>query len=120
HRRHRRDRGLRRRGCPIDPLVAGILARGSRQPGRVAEQAPGAAAHLTGAAAHLTGAAAHLTGAALEPAPPRCRVVWAVLSIVTVMDLGLRGRTALVCASTAGLGRATAEALAAEGARVVI
>ena len=36
------------------------------------------------------------------------------------MDLGLRGRTALVCASTAGLGRATAEALAAEGARVVI
>lgn len=36
------------------------------------------------------------------------------------MDLGLRGRNALVCASTAGLGRATAEALAAEGARVVI
>jgi len=36
------------------------------------------------------------------------------------VDLGLRGRTALVCASTAGLGRATAEALAAEGARVVI
>lgn len=36
------------------------------------------------------------------------------------MDLGLRGRTALVCASTGGLGRATAEALAAEGARVVI
>jgi 3-oxoacyl-[acyl-carrier protein] reductase len=36
------------------------------------------------------------------------------------MDLGIAGRTALVCASTAGLGRATAEALAAEGARVVI
>lgn len=36
------------------------------------------------------------------------------------MDLGLRGKAALVCASTAGLGRATAEALAAEGARVVI
>lgn len=36
------------------------------------------------------------------------------------MDFGLRGRCALVCASTAGLGRATAEALAAEGARVVI
>ncbi len=36
------------------------------------------------------------------------------------MDLGLRGRTALVCGSTAGLGRAAAEALAAEGARVVI
>lgn len=40
--------------------------------------------------------------------------------MLAVMDLGLRGRTALVCASTAGLGRATAEALAAEGARVVI
>lgn len=36
------------------------------------------------------------------------------------MDLGLRGRTALVCSSTAGLGRATAEALGAEGVRVVI
>lgn len=36
------------------------------------------------------------------------------------MDLGVAGRTALVCASTAGLGRATAEALAAEGVRVVI
>ncbi|MEU6592579.1 SDR family oxidoreductase [Streptomyces sp. NPDC046881] len=36
------------------------------------------------------------------------------------MDLGIRGRTAVVCASTAGLGEATARALAAEGARVVI
>ncbi|MBF8184500.1 SDR family oxidoreductase [Nonomuraea sp. K274] len=36
------------------------------------------------------------------------------------MDLGIRGRVALVCASTAGLGEATARALAAEGARVVI
>jgi 3-oxoacyl-[acyl-carrier protein] reductase len=36
------------------------------------------------------------------------------------MDLGLRGRTAVVCASTSGLGRAVAEALAAEGARVVV
>lgn len=36
------------------------------------------------------------------------------------MDLGLRGRAALVCSSTAGLGRATAEALSAEGARVVV
>ncbi|WP_242895192.1 SDR family oxidoreductase [Actinomadura litoris] len=36
------------------------------------------------------------------------------------MDLGIRGRTALVCASTSGLGEATARALAAEGARVVI
>ncbi|MFS4091045.1 SDR family oxidoreductase [Streptomyces sp. AF1A] len=36
------------------------------------------------------------------------------------MDLGISGRVALVAASTAGLGRATARALAAEGARVVI
>ncbi len=36
------------------------------------------------------------------------------------VDLGIAGRTALVCASTAGLGRATAEALAAEGVNVVI
>lgn len=35
------------------------------------------------------------------------------------MDLGISGRTALVCASTAGLGAATARALAAEGCRVV-
>ena len=36
------------------------------------------------------------------------------------MDLGLRGRTAVVCASTGGLGAAVARALAAEGARVVV
>ncbi|SFS95845.1 SDR family oxidoreductase [Saccharopolyspora flava] len=36
------------------------------------------------------------------------------------MDLGIAGRTALVCASTGGLGEATARALAAEGARVVV
>lgn len=36
------------------------------------------------------------------------------------MDLGIRGRVALVAASTGGLGRAVAEALAAEGARVVV
>jgi len=35
------------------------------------------------------------------------------------VDLGIRDRTALVCASTSGLGLATAQALAAEGARVV-
>lgn len=36
------------------------------------------------------------------------------------MDLGLDGRRALVLASTRGLGRAVAHALAAEGARVVV
>ncbi|WP_437583253.1 SDR family oxidoreductase [Paramicrobacterium sp. CJ85] len=36
------------------------------------------------------------------------------------MDLQLRGKTAFVAASTGGLGRAIAEALAAEGANVVI
>jgi NAD(P)-dependent dehydrogenase (short-subunit alcohol dehydrogenase family) len=36
------------------------------------------------------------------------------------MDLGLAGKQALVTGSTAGIGFATAEALAAEGARVVI
>lgn len=36
------------------------------------------------------------------------------------MDLGLRGRTAVVCASTGGLGAAVGRALGAEGARVVV
>ncbi len=36
------------------------------------------------------------------------------------MDLGLRGRTAAVAASSSGLGLASARALAAEGARVAI
>ncbi|WP_351234938.1 SDR family oxidoreductase [Streptomyces sp. NPDC002133] len=36
------------------------------------------------------------------------------------MDLGIRGRVAVVAASTGGLGRAVAEALAAEGASVVL
>ncbi|TWF95162.1 SDR family oxidoreductase [Saccharopolyspora dendranthemae] len=36
------------------------------------------------------------------------------------MDLGIAGRTALVCASTGGLGEATARALAAEGVAVVV
>jgi len=36
------------------------------------------------------------------------------------MDLGLRGKVALVAASSKGLGRAVAEELAAEGAHLVI
>lgn len=36
------------------------------------------------------------------------------------MDLGLDGRVAVVCASTSGLGAAVAQALAAEGAKVVV
>lgn len=36
------------------------------------------------------------------------------------MDLGLKGRTALVCGSSQGIGRAIADALAAEGAEVAV
>lgn len=36
------------------------------------------------------------------------------------MDMGIRGRTALVCAASKGLGRGCAEALAAEGVNLVI
>jgi 3-oxoacyl-[acyl-carrier protein] reductase len=36
------------------------------------------------------------------------------------MDLGIKGRSAIVCGASAGLGRATAIALAREGVRVVI
>jgi len=36
------------------------------------------------------------------------------------MDLGLKGRVAIVTASSRGIGRATAEILAAEGARIAI
>jgi 3-oxoacyl-[acyl-carrier protein] reductase len=36
------------------------------------------------------------------------------------VDLGLKGRTALVCGASSGLGLATAEALAAEGANVTM
>jgi 3-oxoacyl-[acyl-carrier protein] reductase len=36
------------------------------------------------------------------------------------MDLGLRGRTAIVCGASSGLGRASAEALADEGANVTL
>ena len=36
------------------------------------------------------------------------------------MDMGIEGRTAIVCAASRGLGRACAEALAAEGVNLVI
>ena len=36
------------------------------------------------------------------------------------MDLGLKGRTAIVSGASAGLGLATAEALAGEGANVTM
>jgi len=36
------------------------------------------------------------------------------------MDLGLKGRTAIVCGASSGLGLATAEALAADGANVTM
>ena len=36
------------------------------------------------------------------------------------MDLGIRGRKAIVCASSKGLGKACAEALAAAGVDLVV
>ena len=36
------------------------------------------------------------------------------------MDLGIKGRSAIVCASSRGLGKACAKSLAREGANVVI
>jgi short-subunit dehydrogenase len=36
------------------------------------------------------------------------------------VDLGIRGKTALICGASQGLGRACAEALAAEGVNLVL
>src|SRR2546422_1358739 len=38
----------------------------------------------------------------------------------TIMDLGIRGKTALVCAASKGLGKGCAASLAAEGVNLVI
>src|SRR4029077_15760758 len=46
-----------------------------------------------------------------------CRKLRGVAGLV---DLGLSGRTALVCGASSGLGLASAEALAEEGANVVL
>lgn len=43
-----------------------------------------------------------------------------IRGLITVMDLGISGRRAAVAAGTAGLGFASAQALAAEGVRVTI
>ena len=36
------------------------------------------------------------------------------------MDMGIKGKTALVCAASKGLGKGCAQALAAEGVNLVI
>ena len=43
-----------------------------------------------------------------------------IANLETDMDLGIAGRTALICGASKGLGRACAEALAAEGVHLVI
>src|SRR5207247_6777726 len=43
-----------------------------------------------------------------------------LLSKLTAMELGLGGRTAIVCGASSGMGLAIAEALAAEGANVAM
>jgi 3-oxoacyl-[acyl-carrier protein] reductase len=57
-----------------------------------------------------------------RPSPRReARLQWVTgIGSVLPVDLGISGRVAIVCASTAGLGEATAKALAAEGVRVVV
>ena len=62
------------------------------------------------------GAAAPAAGA--RPAPGHSPVVH--IAAGGLMELGLVDKVAVVLGATSGLGRATAEALAAEGARVVV
>ena len=45
---------------------------------------------------------------------------WQFWGVLKIMDLGLRGRVAIVAAASKGLGRAVAEELAREGAQVAI
>jgi 3-oxoacyl-[acyl-carrier protein] reductase len=47
-------------------------------------------------------------------------VSWSSTSERSSVDLGIQGKAALVVAGSRGLGRATAEALAAEGAKVMV
>jgi 3-oxoacyl-[acyl-carrier protein] reductase len=54
------------------------------------------------------------------PAGPRHAFYAGEQSSEDAMDLGLKGRTAIVCAASKGLGRGCAEALAAEGVALTI
>ena len=56
-------------------------------------------------------------GACVAPTQPR---IDATTTEEQTMDMGIAGRTALVCAASKGLGRGCAEALAAEGVNLMI
>src|SRR5438477_13086956 len=55
----------------------------------------------------------------MPEAPPRQRATLAK-SRTYKMDLGIAGRKAIICASSRGLGRACAQALAAQGCEVFV
>ena len=57
---------------------------------------------------------------ALKASADAVREVVSVLTHLSAMELGLRGRTAIVCGASAGIGLGCAEALADEGANVVV
>src|SRR5262249_56044785 len=59
-------------------------------------------------------------GSCQESARPRQSGRRGRAATLLAMDLGIRGRTAMISAGSKGLGRATAIALAREGARVSI
>ena len=56
----------------------------------------------------------------LQESADAVREVVGVLTARRAVDLGLKGRTAIVCGASSGIGLATAEALAEEGANVVM